>query len=624
MIISNINNQTAIHNKHITPPDKEIVSQETKDNVSFSSKEEIPFYKNSPALQLNSAEKTSATNTPDKLANLAEEITLKTASDLVPSQGSVALKLLYTNDIHGAILPFEKEDKPGVQYGGISMLANLMNEKTIDGATIKIDGGDWAQGTYPSGRDKGITMMKLLSTLKYDATIIGNHDFDWGRDNLGKMMEATDFPVLGANIIDSEKNDLMNGVKPYVIKEMNGVKVGIIGVTSSRTADQTAPANTVGLSFADPVKTIKKYLPEMEKQDAEMIVVVSHCGDEFDQQIAKGVPEIDVIVGAHSHKALEDPILVGKTLILQAGSSARNLGELDITFDKAQDKIVDFRNDLVYVNSNTSKPDPKIESMLAPVMDEIMEKLNEPAGTTDILLSRRGANAETIMGNIVADSLKKAGNAEVAFTDQGGIRADIRPGEITYGEIYQVFPAENSVVTMDLTGAQLKSIMEESARRTRGTIEVSGMKMDIEPKNGKDEKVMNIMVNGEPLDLKRTYRVATNDYLSAGGNGYGELTKGKNTNSEGVLVRDALFTHIKETGTFNETNAKLEGRQNYLSPKPSWPKKFDTSQINEMARLNLESKAQLMNDKAKYLVEELRYIQDEERYIEEEIRYIDE
>lgn len=576
MIIGNVNNYTAIPNKPNVKPNIEEAKQNIKDSMELSKKEEVPFYKGLNDLKVKSGVISSEVKTPaEKLSNLGEKIALKTASDLVPTQGSVALKLLYTNDIHGAIVPFEKEDKPGVQFGGVSMLANLIHEKTVDGTTLKIDGGDWAQGTYASGRDRGVTMMKLLSSIGYDATVIGNHDFDWGRAGLDKMLGATDFPALGANILNDSDNSIMKGLKPYIIKDMDGVKVGIIGVTSPRTADQTAAPNTVGLNFEDPKKTIKQYLPEMEKQNAEMIVVVSHCGDEFDREIAKAVPEIDLIVSAHSHKLFKDPVQVGKTLILQAGSSARELGELDFTFDKAQDKIVDFKNNLVPVNSETSKPDPKVESILAPTIGDIMDKMNEHVGQSEVILSRRGPNAETILGNIVTDAMKKHSHAEVAFTNQGGIRRDIKPGDITYGQIYEVMPSENEIVTMDMSGAQLKSIMEESAKRTRGTIEVSGMKMDIDPRKPNGERAMNITVNGEPLDLKRTYRVATSDFLATGGNGYSEFTKGKNEKAENILVRDSLYQHIKDVGTFTEANAKLEGRQNYLSPKPSYPQKSE-------------------------------------------------
>ncbi len=510
------------------------------------------------------------------LADLGAKTASSAASSMVPGPAGAALssiRILYTNDIHGAILPTIDENKPGVQYGGVSQLSTLINQSKAEKPNaLLFDGGDWAQGTYASGSDKGVTMMKLMKEIGYDATVVGNHDFDWGQGALGKMIDTAGFPVLGANIIKNE-GGLMNGVKPYIIKDVDGVKVGIIGVTSPKTAGDTAAENTVGLSFDDPAKIIKKHLPEMKKQGAEMLVVISHCGDKLDEGIAKAVPEIDVIVGAHSHQTLNPPRKVGDTLILQSGSGARNLGQLDIQFDKSTDKIVDFKNTMTQVSSNSSKPDPKIEAVLAPIIGDIDKVMNEVVGKTDILLSRRGRDAETIMGNMITDGMCMVTGADVAFTNSGGIRADIKPGDITFGEVYQVLPFENGIVTMELTGKQLKGVMEESAGRSRGTIEVSGMKMDIDPRKGANNRVSNITVHGQPLDLNKTYKVATADFLAGGSNGYTDLTEGKNVTNVNILLRDALNEFVKAKSPFNEANARVEGRQNYLSPKPSYPGK---------------------------------------------------
>jgi len=570
MIIGNTNNQIAVQNTKIPELTKTEISKNVSDSISVSSEKDVPFYTNNPSLKTASVKETATTNGTENTINskLAEQITSEIASSLLPATGAVALKILYTNDIHGAILPEKRDEQPEITFGGISSLATLMSEKTEEGKTIKIDGGDWAQGTYASGKDKGQTMMKLLSAIGYDAAVIGNHDFDWGREALNKMLDNTGFPVLGANITNSKNGKTMDGLKPYIIKDINGIKVGIIGVTSPKTKGETSAINTEGLDFGDPVASIKKYLPEMEKQNTEMILVASHCGDNIDEKIAREIPEIDVIVGGHSHNSLNPPRQVGKTLIVQSGSNNFKLGELNLNYDKAQDKIVSFENNIIPINSQTSGPNPEIEKILSPIIGEIMEKMNEYVGETEIDLTRRGSNAETIMGNIITDSMRKAAGTDVAFINQGGIRAGIKPGIINYDAVYKVMPSENAIVTMDLTGKQLKGVMEESARRNRGTIEVSGMKMDIEPRNANNQRVTNITVNGEPLDLNKIYRVAAADFLATGGNGYEELARGQNYKDEDILIRDALHKYMKDTGKFTEANAKVEGRQNYLSPKP--------------------------------------------------------
>lgn len=518
--------------------------------------------------------KSAAPNLAYKLNEQAAETGLKMASSMVMgplSSGLSEMKILYTNDIHGGILPYEQPDKPGIEFGGMSQLSSSINDAIKDrDSTLILDGGDWAQGTYVSGRDKGQTLMQIMNAIGYDASEIGNHDFDWGREGLDNMIATQNFPTLGANIINTSDGTIMKGVQPYITKEINGTKVGIIGVTSPRTANDTAAANTVGLKFEDNIKTVKKYINELKKQGTEMFVVVSHCGDTLDKQMAKAIPELDVIVGAHSHKTFEKPIVVGDTLILQSGSGARNLGELDLTFDKQSGKIVNYNNTIKHISSENSKKDPKIEAILEPMMADINAEMNKVVGNTSVILTRRGKLAETIMGNLVTDSLRYVTGADVGFVNSGGIRAEIGKGPITYGEVYSVLPSDNNVVTMDLTGKQLKGVMEESAGRARGTIEVSGMKMDIDPRKPAGQRVFNITVNGEPLDLNKTYKVATNDFLSTGGNGYTDLTQGKHTADTGIAYRDALVKYFEHVGSFDETNAKVEGRQNYLAPKPTY------------------------------------------------------
>ncbi len=506
------------------------------------------------------------------MASKAMETALSTAASLVPGAagaGLASIRILFTNDIHGQVLPAEDKKDPELMKGGLSNLASVIKEKKTEAPSLLLDGGDWAQGTYIGGMDKGQTVMKVLNELGYDAAVVGNHDFDWGLKALDKMIQTADFPILGANIVD-KKGDILPGTKPYIMKEINGVKTGIIGIGSEKTANDTAAENTVGINFEDAAKTVKKYKSELEKQGADMIIVLSHNGPEADAAMASEVKGIDVIVSAHSHAVINPPKKVGDTLIVQAGSKGFNLGQLDLQYDPKTDKVVSYESKMNPINSNTSSPDPQVEKVLAPIIEDVNKVMGEVVGSTSVFLARRGKFPETIMGNIITDSMRAATGAEVAFTNSGGIRADIKEGEITYGDVYNVLPFDNGLVTMELTGRQLKGVMEESAGRKRGTIEVSGMKMDIDPRRGDGQRCYNITVNGEPLDLNRVYKVATADFLAGGSNGYTDLTQGKNVKDENMLMRDALNNYIKAHGPFDESNARIEGRQNYTGPMPKY------------------------------------------------------
>ena len=170
----------------------------------------------------------SATTADNILAD-ATDTALSVAGSMVPGPagtGLSSIRILFTNDIHGAVLPSEDKNNPSILKGGLSNLSSVIKEKQAEAPSITLDGGDWFQGTYIGGMDKGETVMKVLNEMNYDATVVGNHDFDYGLDNLHHLVDTANFPVLGGNIIENSTGKVMSGVKPYIMKEVNGVKVG--------------------------------------------------------------------------------------------------------------------------------------------------------------------------------------------------------------------------------------------------------------------------------------------------------------------------------------------------------------------------------------------------------------
>lgn len=541
-----------------------------EDQFQTSSKELHPaFFK--PVFETASAQAAGSAGL-SLLAETAQETALSTALSMSASPASQAalstVKILYTNDIHGAILPVPDKDNPAVQNGGVSYLASMVKDIRQEGEALVMDGGDWAQGTYLGGFDQGQTMIKVMNAIGYDSTVIGNHDFDWGRPALDKMMEEADFHVLGANIIDTGSNKVMDGVTPYFVKEVNGVKIGVVGVTSERTKSETAAPNTEGLKFNSVAQTVRQAIPELKKQGAELIVVSSHQGLQNDERLAKEVKGIDVIVGAHSHTRLNDGKMVGNTLVVQAGAKSSHLGELELQVDKNTGKIVNYTNTLKPVSSETSRPDAEVEAVLAPLMEEADKIMNEVIGDTSIKLTRdRRKTPETILGNMITDGMRQAVNADLAFVNSGGVRAEIDAGPITFGEVYQVVPFDQQMVTMDLSGAQIKQLLEASAERQRGTLEVSGLTVDIDKRKPIGSRISNLKIQGEPVDSKKLYKVAVDDFFAAGGNGYSTFLEGKNVEQHSITSRDAFKDFVTANSPFSEKNARVEGRMNMLGSR---------------------------------------------------------
>jgi len=492
---------------------------------------------------------------------------------ILPTPMNEALKtvsVIYTNDIHGAITPSKDDTNPGGLKGGVAYVGSAIKElkDKAKGNYVLLDGGDWGQGSYESKLTKGKTMIDVMNNLGYDAGEMGNHEFDWGRAALKDMIDEAKFPVLGGNVLEEGK--LIDGIKPYTIKEVNGLKIGIIGLISPETPGSVDPKNITGLKFASAKETVEKYIPELKEQGADMIFVLSHEGDVADEKLASSVTGIDLIVGGHSHTLMEDAKQVNNTLIVQAGTQGEKVGSVNLAIDPQTKKIVSFKNTLIPVTDKNFKPDPEIEKIIAPVVNEAKEKMSEVVGKSEVNLTHdRKKVFETVMGNVVTDSMRESTGADVAMQNSGGIRDQIMAGEVTMGDLYRVMPFDKFIVSMDLTGKQIKDLMENSAGRKKGNMQVSGITMDIEPKQAKWHKVSNIKIGGVPLDMNKFYRVTTDDFLAGGANGYSTFTEGKNITYGETPAIDEFKAYINKHSPLTEANAKVEGRLNFLSPPPA-------------------------------------------------------
>jgi 5'-nucleotidase / UDP-sugar diphosphatase len=506
---------------------------------------------------------------PSSLSSLAQsDMAFLAGEALLPSPTAQALKtlrIIYTNDIHGAISPSKDDKDEHKTVAGLSSMGSVIRklEKENHDNVILLDGGDWGQGSYESKLTKGQTLIECMNNLNYDAAEVGNHEFDWGREALSKMIERADFPVLGANIL--ENGEIMKGLKPYAIKEVGGLKVGIIGIISPETPGTVDPRTIKGLTFAGARETVEKYMPELKEKGVDMVLVLSHEGVAADEKLAGSTPLINVIVGGHSHTLMPEPSIVNNTIIVQAGTGGEEVGELTLDIDAKDHKIVSYKNTLIPVTSDAGS-DPEIEKIIAPVVAEAQEKMSQVVGKTEVDLTHdRKKVYETVMGNVLTDAMRETTGSDLALQNSGGIRDQIMKGDVTFGDLYRVLPFDKFTVTMDLTGAQVKELLENSAGRKKGNLQVSGLTMDVNPRNPKGKKVSNVMIKGLPLDEKKTYKVATDDFLAAGANGFGTFTEGKNVQYCGVTI-DGLKAYFEGHSPFTAETARIEGRINFLSP----------------------------------------------------------
>ena len=358
--------------------------------------------------------------------------------------------------------------------------------------------------------------------------------------------------------------------------------MGIFGLTTEETPILVFPDNVEDLKFISALETAKRIVPKL-RPEVDVLIALTHLGfyEESglgykaagDLRLAREVSGIDVIVGGHSHTALKEPKAIGKTLIVQAGEWSKWVGRLDLTIDSDEGGIVQHRYRLIPVNMKTRikyqgkkyfvyqdrgvVEDRDILQVINPYLKKADNALSAPVG--EALVKLEGARdivrfRETNLANLITDSMRAKTGADIAFQNAGGIRSDIAPGMITYRDILTVHPFGNTLVLMDMTGEQILDLLDRAAKIRPGQgafLHASGIRWT----NNKG-KVTDVIVGKSPIDRNETFRVVTNNFLAAGGDGYTLLKKIPHLDS-GFVDADSLRDYINRAG---KVRPKIEGR----------------------------------------------------------------
>ena len=489
-------------------------------------------------------------------------IFLIVASGLFAAEPSTTLlTILHVNDYHGRVKPFlDKTIDPQEQVGGAAYLAAMIKQARAKnpGGTLLLAAGDMFQGSPVSNLFHGAPVMEIMNEVKFDAMALGNHEFDWGMGALTHLRKEAHFPFLAANIVDSRGN-LLPGIKPYTILQRGHAKVAVIGLTTPETEYITKPTNVKGLSFLSPEAVLPRLIQEVRQQGASIIIVLSHLGLDADKKVAAAVPGIDVIVGGHSHTEIPKPLKTeGGTIIVQAKAYGVYLGVLELVVDKATGRAVGFTGNsgLRLVSAAPqNKPDRKAALIVKKYDDRVKEKFAAIVGEASVDLTAQ-SGSESNLGDLVADAMRAAAGGQIAFQNSGGVRANIPAGKITMEALYTVLPFDNVLVSMDLTGRQVKEALEQAGAMEFGGLQISGMTITYDLKKPAGERVVKAEVGGDPLDPGKTYTLVTNDFLAAGGDKVTALKEGNNI-AYGDTLRDALVGYL---GKHSPVSPKVEGR----------------------------------------------------------------
>jgi len=455
--------------------------------------------------------------------------------------------ILYTNDLQGRILPYEarwveKEPKPLI--GGSASLATCLKGMRYD---LLLDAGDFFQGTPEGDFTGGEAMIKVMNELGYDALTIGNHEYDQGKENVERLAKMAQFPFLSANIIDERTGKRVKYAKPYIIKEIRGIRFAIFGLTTPTSICE-------GLRFEEVVPSAGECLKELGEK-ADIIIALTHLGfDEkeeeevTDYQLAEEVSGIDIIFGGHYERELDPPVISPqyKTIICQTKGLGAYLGRLDLVIDRRSKRIIKHKGEIITLWQDEYLPDEKVASLVESATPKVREEMGEVIGEAreEIRRDPEGLR-ESNLGNWQADLMREFAKTEIAFQNSFGIRENIPKGEITKRDIYQVSPFGNTLVTTELSGEEIWKTLEERMTKA-GILQVSGMSLIYDPK---EKRLLEVKIKGEPLDLERTYSLVTNSYLA-----YNEepFKRGRNVKDTGKRLRNLEEEYIRE-------NSPIEG-----------------------------------------------------------------
>jgi 5'-nucleotidase / UDP-sugar diphosphatase len=437
--------------------------------------------------------------------------------------------IMHTNDIRGHVVP---EDGAA----GSARLATVVREVKPD---LLLDAGEMFSGAWISDLFLGAPVIEVMNAIGYDAAAVGANEFRYGIHALEARAREANFPMLSANA-ESPIGEL----QVAAIFNAQDVRIAVIGLTSEELMSTEHPKNVKYVDVADAVRTLETVLPRVRDR-ADCIVLLTNLTREEEERVARAFPEIRLIIGAHDEAEL--PLRIGQTTIVSAGKFGKYAGKVDLTFNDA--KLVRIESRLIPLE--TAEPAPSITKLLEPYETKLNAALQQVLGHAAGDLSRSTAQ-ESHIGNLLADAVRAKTGTTIALINATDPQKGIRKGPITSRTLLEVLPSENTLVTMRLSGAQIKRILG------RSVMSVSGLRVKLDVTKPEGKRLVSARLdNGTPIRDKDLYSLTTNDYLLMGGDGYTEFAGGMDVEDTGILMRDALGEYIVRIGT---VSPRLDGR----------------------------------------------------------------
>ncbi len=522
--------------------------------------------------------------------------------------GLLRLHLLWTNDVHGHIAPepakFMNPEFPPPLGGGPSAATYVKEVRAKAAAAgeevLLMDVGDMWQGTPIGSKTQGTAVMEYFNAMDYRFAVPGNHDFDKGRDNAERLAGLCDFPWICCNLVESKTGEIVDWCEPDLMLEYQGIKIGVVGIITPSTKAMSFPKNVEGLDFLAMPDKVAEYRDKLKKDGADLILLAIHEGLPYDpakgwkriagttqtetnteqqgtfgsnyshgnmnlMELVNSVPGIDFAVGGHTHRGYHEPWIdpQNHTMCFESFGNGSSIGHAILLIDRKTKTLIGYegshdRGTLITLFEDEIWPDDEIAEVIRPHQERTEAAMKRVVGSTSIALGRGGPESN-LVGNMVTDAMIEYFDADFSFQNMGGLRSDLSSGDLTTRDIFTVLPFGNELVTVEMDGRLIRRIIERKLAGRSGGIILAGVEMAFDRSRPDNDRVVELLIQGEQWDPDRIYKVVATNFLMEGNSGLHFLTSvpGSSITPTGITTAEAVEHYL---GKHSPVRPRIDNR----------------------------------------------------------------
>ncbi len=479
--------------------------------------------------------------------------------------------ILHSNDMHGDFLA-EVQGKEGKLIGGLALLSGYINKvRQEEENVLYVIAGDMVQGSLIDSEYKGISTIEIMNYLAPDVVALGNHEFDYGLPHLLFLEKMANFPVVNANLYISKYNKRL--MQPYLILNKAGFDILFTGIITEKVMDSIKQDALISsfVTLEEASREVGKITNAYKNDDIDLTILLTHIGFESDVELAKLLrPEwgVDIIIGGHSHTILEKPAEENNILIAQAGVGSDQIGRFDIVVDDDTNSIIEYKWQLIPIDSNLAEPDRKLEEYIASFKEEVDRKYNTIVCKFAVELTHPKREVETSLGNLVADAFGEGAECDVMLVGSGSIRTKEMGPLVTLRDLLSCFPYDDALTRYTISGENLRKIFSHIMRTENRDGEGECYQVNSRVKavySDERHELVSLKIKGDEVSNTELYTICIQGFHFNNAASYLNITQEELLESGKMRVITTSAQEVLEEYLRNHQNikSKVEGRMVY-------------------------------------------------------------